>query len=154
VVSKFLKELMMYETIYDQPMLSGEDLPFTLPAWIARAPFEEFLEMTIEEAGEGRARLTMPFRVKHAQGKGLMHGGAVTSLADTAVAMAIKSLLPEGTNFVTTELSLKFHAAVIAEATAERLDERSFRGIAELFDQAGNSVATFSSLFRIRLSKP
>jgi uncharacterized protein (TIGR00369 family) len=96
----------------------------------------------------------MPFRVKHAQGKGLMHGGAVTSIADTAVAMAIKSLLPEGTNFVTTELSLKFHAAVHcggvkAIAKAEQVDEKSFSGVAEVFDLQGVKVATFNSLFRI-----
>ncbi|MBT0662831.1 PaaI family thioesterase [Geobacter pelophilus] len=148
----------MYEAIYDRPVTAGEALPFALPGWIACAPFEEYLEMTIEEAGAGRAVLTMPFRVKHAQGKGLMHGGAVTSLGDTAVAMAIKSLLPVDTNFVTTELSLKFHAAVVggglkAVATAEQLDERSFKGVAELFDLQGVKVATFTALFKIPRSK-
>ena len=148
----------MYEKLYDIPMAAGRELPFQLPGWVACAPFEEFLEMTIVEAGEGRALLTMPFRVKHAQGKGLMHGGAVTSLADTAVAMAIKSLLPEGTNFVTTELSLKFHAPVHgggirATAAAEQLDDRSFRGVAEVCDQEGVKVATFTSLFKIPRSK-
>ncbi|GAM11702.1 proofreading thioesterase EntH [Geobacter sp. OR-1] len=148
----------MYEELYERPVNSGAEIPFRLPGWIACAPFEEYLEMTIEEAGEGRALLSMPFRVKHSQGKGLMHGGAVTALADTAVAMAIKSLLPEGTNFVTTELSLKFHAAVsgggiTAVATAERLDERTFRGVAELFDLQGVKVATFNSMFKIPRSK-
>ena len=76
------------------------------------APFEEYLGIHIEEASAGRAVLSMPFLVKLAQGKGLLHGGAVTSLADTAVAMAIKTVLPEGSHFATTELSLAFHAPV------------------------------------------
>ena len=144
----------MYETCYQQPMTDGEPLPFTLPQWIACAPFEEYLEMTIVEAREGRALLTMPFKVKHAQGKGLMHGGAVTALADTAVAMAIKSQLPEGTHFVTVELGLKFHAPVTgglvrAEARVNWRDERTIEGVAEVFS-AEVKVATFTALFRVK----
>lgn len=139
-------------------MIAGEPLPFTLPQWIACAPFEEYLEMSIEEAREGRAVLTMPFKVKHAQGKGLMHGGAVTSLADTAVAMAIKSLLSEDTHFVTIELGLKFHAPirgglVKAVATTEMVDERTIRGTAEVFDEHQVKTATFTSVFRVKRAK-
>lgn len=149
-----------YLEIYDEPMTKGAALPFALPGWIARAPFEEYLDMTIESAADGRAVLTMPFTVKHAQGKGLMHGGAVTALADTAVAMAIKSLLPEGTHFVTTELSLTFHAPIEggsakAVATTVREDERTLRGVAEVFDAEGVKAATFRSVFRVkRASRP
>jgi len=148
----------LYEPIYDHPVVAGEPLPFALPQWIACAPFEDYLGMKIEESAAGKAVLSMPFLAKLAQGKGLMHGGAVTAIADTAVAMAIKSLLPEGTNFVTTELSLKFHAAVHsggvkAVAVAEKTDDRGFKGVAEVFDLDGVKVATFSSLFRIPRSK-
>src|SRR6266702_3008356 len=123
----------MYEKVYDEPMIEGAALPFELPAWIACAPFEEYLGMCIEEAGEGRAVLSMRFTVRHAQGKGLMHGGAVTALADTAVAMAIKSMLPEDSHFVTTELCLKFHAPILggtvrAEARVAEQDERTLVG--------------------------
>lgn len=145
----------MYEHLYDEPMGEDVPLPFELPEWIARAPFEEYLGMTIEEAEGGKARLTMPFQVKHAQGKGLMHGGAVTALADTAVAMAIKSMLPEGSHFVTTELNLKFHApihggTVTAMAETVRENERTIRGVAEIFDDKGVKAATFTSIFRIK----
>ena len=61
--------------------------------WISCAPFERLLNMTIVEACDGRATLTMPFLIDYAQGAGLMHGGALVSLADTAVAMAIKSII-------------------------------------------------------------
>jgi len=136
-------------------MVEGEPLPFQLPQWIATAPFEEYLGMHIEEAVDGRAVLTMPFKVKLVQGAGLMHGGAITALADTAVAMAIKSLLPEGTNFVTTDLSLKFHAPVrggIARAVARvtAREGKTVTGEAEVFDENGVKVATFNSVFRIK----
>jgi uncharacterized protein (TIGR00369 family) len=136
-------------------MVEGASLPFELPAWIACAPFEEYLGMRIEEAAEGRAVLTMPFRVKLAQGKGLMHGGAVTALADTAVAMAIKSILPEETHFATVEMSLKFHApvkggTVKAVARVAEQEGRTIRGEAEVFDENGIKVASFMSVFKMK----
>jgi len=145
----------MYRKVYEEPMVEGGALPFELPDWIACAPFEEFLGMRIEEARDGRALLTMPFRVKLAQGKGLMHGGAVTALADTAVAMAIKSLLPEDTHFATVALDLKFHApvrggTVRAEARVTERDERNIKGEAEVFDDNGVKVATFTSHFKVK----
>lgn len=146
----------MFEDLYDLPMTGGPP-PFKLPAWIAAAPFEEYLGMRIEEAGGGKARLTMPFLVKHAQGKGLMHGGAVTSLADTSVAMAIKSILPEGTHFVTTDLSLTFRGPVItgeveAVATTEQVDDRTVIGRA-IVRQGEKTIAEFTARFRILREK-
>jgi acyl-CoA thioesterase len=148
----------MYSAIYDEPMPAEGALPFELPEWIACAPFEHYLGMCIEEASAGRAVLSMPFLVKLAQGKGLMHGGAVTSLADTAVAMAIKTILPQGSHFATTELSLSFHApvrsgTVRAVATIVERDERTIKGKAEVFDDNGVKTATFHSTFRVKRPK-
>ena len=145
----------MYRKVYDVPMIADQPLPFDLPAWIACAPFEEYLGMTIREAADGKAVLSMPFTVKLAQGKGLMHGGAVTALADTAVAMAIKSILPPDTHFATTELGLKFHApvkggTVTAVARVADRDDRTIRGEAEVFDEDGVKVASFHSIFRVK----
>jgi len=145
----------VYEACYEQEMTGTQTLPFALPGWIACAPFEEYLGMRIEAAAGGKATLTMPFRVKHAQGKGLMHGGAVTALADTAVAMAVKSLLPEGTHFVTTEFCLTFHAPVLggpvrAEAETSWRDERNLDGTAVVYAADGTKVATFVAKFRVK----
>jgi acyl-coenzyme A thioesterase PaaI-like protein len=54
----------MYMNVYDEPMTEGAALPFQLPGWIACAPFEEYLGMRIEEASDGKAVLSMPFKVK------------------------------------------------------------------------------------------
>jgi acyl-CoA thioesterase len=144
----------VYEELYDKSMTSSEPL-FSLPGWIACAPFEEYLGMKIEMAHDGRAELTMPFQIRHAQGKGLMHGGAVTALADTAVAMAVKSLLPEGTHFVTTEFRLKFHAPIYggvvrAEAETAWQDERTLTGTASIYTEDGTKAATFTAQFRVK----
>jgi acyl-CoA thioesterase len=69
--------------------------------WISCAPFEKLLHIKVVEAANGWAVLTMTFLIDFAQGAGLMHGGALVSLADTAVVMAIKSLLSPKTHFAT-----------------------------------------------------
>lgn len=143
----------MYEELYEEPVRT-DHLPFRLPQWISCAPFEEYLGMHIEEAAEGRAVLSMPFKVKLAQGVGLMHGGAVTALADTAVAIAIKTLVPEGTDFVTVEMNLKFLAAVRegvvrAEARAIPEDERKIAGEADVFS-GDVKIAQFKAFFIVK----
>jgi len=127
---------------------------FKLAGWIATAPFEDYVGLVIESAAAGEARLTVPFRLCLANGGGVMHGGALTTLADTAVAMAIKSLLPEGTTFATTELQTRFLAPVTAGtvtalARVRGPEGRTFHGEAELHDDKGTLVARFHSVFRI-----
>jgi acyl-CoA thioesterase len=148
----------MYESIYEHPIAKGTPLPFSLPDWIALAPFEEYLGMRIEEANDGRAVLTMPFRAALCQGAGLMHGGAVVSLADTALAMAIKSLLPRGTHFATIEMTLKFHAPVrwgTVRAIAEvgERNDRDIAGQVEVVTEEGIKAATFRAIFRVKQEK-
>jgi uncharacterized protein (TIGR00369 family) len=130
------------------------DTMFELSGWIDTAPFEDLLGIVIESAADGRAVLTFPFNLKLAQGGGVMHGGALTTLADTAVAMAIKSLLPEGTIFATTDLTMKFLAPVRqgqvkAIAQVDGPSGRDFIGRAELLDNDGILVASFASTFRV-----
>ncbi|BCR05518.1 acyl-CoA thioesterase [Desulfuromonas versatilis] len=131
-----------------------EQRQFELEGWLDTAPFEQLLGLTIEKAEGGEAVLSVPFTVKLAQGAGLMHGGALTSLADTAVAMAIKSLLPEGTHFATTEIGLTFLAPVLegrvtARARVSGPKGRTFHGEALLSDEQGRAVASFCAVFRV-----
>jgi uncharacterized protein (TIGR00369 family) len=132
----------------------AETKQFELRGWVDTAPFEDLLAICIEEAQEGRAVLSLPFMVKFAQGGGFLHGGALTTLADTAVAMAIKTRLPEGTVFATTELTTRFLAPVTAGrvralATVRGPEGRSFFGEATVTDESGREVARFSSVFRV-----
>ncbi|HBG08325.1 MAG: acyl-CoA thioesterase [Geobacteraceae bacterium GWC2_58_44] len=127
---------------------------FSMEGWISPAPFEKLLNMTIVEAAEGRATLTMPFLVQYAQGAGLMHGGALVSLADTSVVMAIKSLLPPGSHFATIRLETKFlhpvkKGVVTAKAALLSRVDRIIEGQATLYDEENRAVMEFASTFKI-----
>ena len=127
---------------------------FKMEAWISCAPFERLLNMTIVEASDGMATLTMPFFMDFAQGGGLMHGGALVSLADTAVVMAIKSLVPPQTHFATISLESRFLYPVkkgIVTAKARVVDRKAdtLRGQATVYDEGEKPVMEFSSVFKI-----
>jgi uncharacterized protein (TIGR00369 family) len=127
---------------------------FTLDGWISRAPFERLLHMEIVSAEQGRATLTMPFLIEFAQGAGLMHGGALVSLADTAVAMAIKSVLPPQTHFVTVAMESRFlrpvtQGVITAKAQVSQKTGRKFQGQAIVYDPAGKPVLDFACTFKV-----
>ena len=110
--------------------------------------------MKIISAKDAAATLTMPFHYDYAQGAGLMHGGALVSLADTAVVMAIKSILAPNTHFATIKLDSRFLAPVkkgivTARAAAKREGERTIFGSATVFDETDKPVLEFTSTFKI-----
>ncbi|TNF47011.1 PaaI family thioesterase [bacterium] len=146
----------MCKSEWEKMMDPEIELPFKLTNWIELAPFERMLGMHIEHAEDGEAVLTMPFTIKLAQGMGLLHGGAITALADTSSAMAIKTLLVEGVHFATVGLETRFLApvhkgVVTARARAEMLkgQERTYLAEVDVQGENGNCVATFSSTFRV-----
>ena len=125
-----------------------------MESWISCAPFERLLNMTIVKAENGQAVLTMPVLYDFVQGGGLLHGGALISLADTAVAMAIKSILPSKTHFGTISMESKFFhpvrkGIVTARAHAKILKGRTLEGNATMLNEEGKEVMVFTSIFKV-----
>ena len=137
----------------DEPR-QPEVVQFELEEWIDGSPFERLLGVQILRAEEGQAHLSLPFTLKLSNGGGVMHGGALTSLADTAVAMAIKSLLAPGTVFATTDLSMKFVAPVFegqvhAYARVQETGVRTFSGECELLGEDDETYALLTTVFKV-----
>ena len=127
---------------------------FHMEAWIGCAPFERLLHLTIVMAEDGRATLTMPFLVDYAQGAGLMHGGAIATLADTAVVMAIKSVVAPGSHFATIESKMRYlypvkQGVITARARIAPPDDRRIEGRASVYDDTDRAVAEFSATFKL-----
>jgi uncharacterized protein (TIGR00369 family) len=140
-------------------LIEDGNLPFKLEGWIDTAPFEDLIGIELVQVGGGEAILDCQARVKLTQGGGVVHGGVLTALADTAVAMAIKSLLPEGTVFATTELQMRFltpvrSGRIRAYAEVCSSEERTYYGRATLYDASDVEVALFTSVFRVARNQP
>ncbi|NNK95576.1 MAG: PaaI family thioesterase [Desulfobacterales bacterium] len=127
---------------------------FERKKWISCAPFERLLQMNIVRVDEGQAVLTMPFSAELAQGAGLMHGGALVSLADTAVVMAIKSIVEPHTHFATISLESTFlypvrKGIVTAHAEVKAAENRLISGRATLYNDDQKEILHFISTFKV-----
>jgi len=119
------------------------------------------LGMRIEalEDGIGRVSIQVDERLMHPQQ--IVHGGVIFTLADTAMSMALISVIPPGTRFSTIEAKINFLAPVRAgELQAEASIVQQGRSIAvleatvyNLFDDARTAVARILGTFSIGSSK-
>lgn len=120
-------------------------------------PFGQMLGIQLEKVERGKA--TMSFEVSDSlkQNNGVVHGGAIASLIDTATAFAIIPLLQEGETASTIELSISYLRPLIAgkvtcSALVRREGKRLIALSADVFDYEGNLAATSLSTY-MRLAR-
>ncbi|MBP5366055.1 MAG: PaaI family thioesterase [Bacteroidales bacterium] len=105
--------------------------------------------VVIDRVSDGEAEAHLDVDDRHLNANGTCQGGAIFTLADTAMAAAANST---GTLTVSVQVDVKFVAAagkgrlsVIATGSADSKKLPVY--IATVFDADGNIIATFSSLF-------
>ena len=69
-------------------------------------PFLSLLGIEVESVGAGSATLLLPVREELTRNDGIIHGGAVASVIDSAFAFAIIPLLAENERTVTVDLTI------------------------------------------------
>jgi len=82
---------------------------------VESAPYYQLLQITLEQIDVGFARFRMPFRKELTQAYGVVHGGAIATLADTAVAFAMMTLIQPGEKVTTVEFKINFLAPVAGD---------------------------------------
>ena len=76
----------------------------------------DVLKLKLVKAERGRVLMRMPWSRAASQMAGLLHGGALTTLADTAAAVGTFFLLPAGSATVTSEMKVNFISNIKAGA--------------------------------------
>ncbi len=119
---------------------------------ISRVPFATLLGIELEEAERGSATLRLNIRDELRQIHGVMHGGAIASLIDTATAFAIVSLLEDKEKFSTVDLMVNYlrplkEGTATARARVLRAGQRLITVSADVFDDGGNLAATALSTY-------
>ena len=109
-------------------------------------PFLELLGVEVVANTKDEVRLKMAWRPEVCTTAGVMHGGAIMSLADTAGAMCAFLNLPEGAGTTTIESKTNFLRAVregAIEAVCHPLHAGRTIVVVEtdVFDDAGKRVA-------------
>jgi uncharacterized protein (TIGR00369 family) len=81
------------------------------------APIGRFLGMSLGYCENGVARVRLPFRKEFEEGHGIIHGGLIGLLADTAGSFAVGSMSP-GSTVKTVEFKMSLLAGVQGDLLA------------------------------------
>src|SRR5678815_2847578 len=119
---------------------------------LERVPFAKLIGIELDEVDSGTATLAFDVRDELKQNNGVVHGGAIASLIDTATAFAIISVLPPDEQATTVDLTISYLRPLTkgrarAAAKVLRTGKRLITVSAELFDNAGNLAATALSTY-------
>lgn len=104
------------------------------------SPFYKTLKIKVVELNDGVAKLAIEDIDPLRQPAGLIHGGALASLADSAMAMAILSYDLEPKGFATIEMKINYilpvsEGRVVAEAKIVRRGKRVIFGTCDIFNE-------------------
>lgn len=119
---------------------------------LTTVPFARLIGIELEHVASGTATLAVNVRKELTQNQGVVHGGAIASLIDTATAFAIISLLPPREKVSTVDLAISFLRPVTggrlrAVARVVRAGRRLFVVSAEVFDTQGRLITTALSTY-------
>ena len=108
--------------------------------------FPRSLGIELDSVEPGRARLGLEVKQQHLQIAGIMHGGAIATLIDTAVAFAIVGASEPGARFTTIEMKVNYLSAIregriIADAKLIRDGRRIVVADCDVFDSNGRLAA-------------
>ncbi len=119
---------------------------------LAAVPYAELLGIELDHVAPGTATLGMPVRRELTQNHGVVHGGAVASLIDSAMAFAIIPLLAPKEKVTTVDLTISYLRPVtigrmISTAKVIRAGRRLIVVSAEVFDDRETITATALSTY-------
>ena len=115
-------------------------------------PFFRLLAIEVVEVTSGNATLSLEVRKELTQNHGVVHGGAIASLIDSAMAFAIIPLLAPKERVTTVDLTISYLRPLTkgrASATARvvKSGRRLFVVTADVLDNDGRLAATALSTY-------
>ena len=125
-----------------------EQLQMMIEGELPRPPIMDTLGMTGFHAEPGRVVVEMPAETFHYNPLGVVHGGVISTLLDTAAACSVHSTLAVGEMYTSLDLTVKFLRPVtdasgllVCEGTVLQRGRRTALAQAELTDGHGKVVA-------------
>jgi uncharacterized protein (TIGR00369 family) len=115
-------------------------------------PYAHLLGIELDEVGNGTATLGLNLRKELMQNHGVVHGGAIASLIDSATAFAIISLLAAKEKVTTVDLTISYlrpltNGRITAVAKVVRAGRRLIVVSAEVMSHDGKLAATALSTY-------
>jgi uncharacterized protein (TIGR00369 family) len=139
----------------DEPQPRAELDPRHLEALrerIAESPFHGWAGMELVRVGGGEAELAMKLEDHHFNPQRIVHGGIIAAMADTAIGLALRSILAPGSTHRTAQLGVHFLAKgegtrLVGRGRALHLGTRMGYGEAEVLDGDEQLLARATATF-------
>jgi acyl-CoA thioesterase len=117
----------------------------SIKKFVDKDHFARHLGVEMLEYAHGRAKARMKIEIHHLNSAGMLHGGAIFSLADAVFSAASNS---HGTLAVAINVSISFFKAVnkgvlFAEAEEASFNPRLATYLITVTDEAGSKIALF-----------
>jgi len=116
-----------------------------LKKFVDKDNFAKHLGIEMLEYSKGRAKARIEIKSHHLNSAGMLHGGAIFSLADAVFSVASNS---HGTLAVAINVSISFFKAMkngvlIAEGREASFNPKLATYLIDVKDEAGNAIALF-----------
>jgi acyl-CoA thioesterase len=121
---------------------------------IDRSAFHGWVGISVGDVANGSAELVLDLQPHHFNPQGIVHGGVISLMADTAIGLALRSRLQAGLTHRTAQLNVHFLAStkggrVVAKGRALHSGQRMGYGEAEVYDGDGKLLSRASATFII-----
>lgn len=121
---------------------------------IAASEFHDWIGMELLDARSGEVDVSLDVEPRHLNLQGLLHGGMIATLADTATGLAVRTKLEPGTRHLTVQLDVQFLSAgrpgrIVAHGRVVRAGRQIAHAEADIVDTEGTLLARAQSTFAI-----
>jgi uncharacterized protein (TIGR00369 family) len=119
-----------------------------------KMPFYRYLGINLTGIGSGRAEIQLKVRTRLTQSAGFAHGGIAAALIDSAVGLALCTMLHPQEHITTVELNVNYVApaqlgVLKARGKIIHKEKRIAVGDAEVTDERGKLVSKGSATYII-----
>jgi uncharacterized protein (TIGR00369 family) len=119
---------------------------------LSRSAFHRWAGIALARAEPGEVEVVLRAGEHHLNIFGTIHGGMVSTLADTAMGLAMRTRLEPGTTHVTAQLDVHFlrpgtPGRISAIGRAVKSGRQMGYAEAEVFDEGGRTLARASGTF-------
>lgn len=125
-----------------------------LQAIVGEAPYPKHMSMKLTEMDVGLATIELELGAVHLQPFGLVHGGVIATIIDTATFWAVYMGIPEDAGLVNVDLKLNYLKSITkGRLRAEGRSIREGRSIcyseARVYDDLGSLIAHGTSTLMV-----
>jgi uncharacterized protein (TIGR00369 family) len=131
-----------------------DNSPEAVREMVAASPFHVWFGLRVSDISEGRCDIELDVTPDHRNLIGTTHGGVVSTMADTAIGLAVRTTLSEGSRHVTTQLNVTYLEKVdsgrlLARGRVLRSGRRFAYGEADVIDENNKLVARATATFAV-----